>query len=509
MQTKRTTLYIALFLLAVLLLWTGLSQLPGPRQVQLSDDVQGEYDLVDYDFSDTVYTTASVWDSWPERLYAPEQLSGNNAFVPHESVDYTQTQYATHRLRVNLVPGVTYGISFFTSDYAMRLYADGVEVECAGVPGASREETEPLVRRAAYYFTPRTETTEFVAQAANFVHREGGWAPTLTIGSAENLFRYERNEDLKLGVVFGCLMTACLCSFAVFLMNRRQRASLLFAGLCLLLALASGDYLVRLFPEYSWQFSIRFEYAVYILAAAFLTLLVRNLFPTALHTNVFRAYLFFCGGFLTLVLFSDPVFFTRLLTGFQLASVAMIVYGIFCLALTLREKKAKNVLAFLGILLFSLFIIADILHRHDVVVFGFLVGNTFNSAAGMLLFVFSYALALSIEQSEVNDRLESARKALATAEQRYLELESKKGDGKSVPARLSDFGLTKREREVALLLIDGKTREDIASLLYISLGTVNSHCTSIYRKAGCSGVADLIRRLQFGYVAQKRGKSSA
>lgn len=36
----------------------------------------------------------------------------------------------------------------------------------------------------------------------------------------------------------------------------------------------------------------------------------------------------------------------------------------------------------------------------------------------------------------------------------------------------------------------------IAALLCISTGTVNSHCSNIYRKTACGSVTDLVRRLQ-------------
>ena len=49
---------------------------------------------------------------------------------------------------------------------------------------------------------------------------------------------------------------------------------------------------------------------------------------------------------------------------------------------------------------------------------------------------------------------------------------------------LDMFGLTPKEKRVALLLIYGKTRREIASIMNISENTVKSHTQSIYRKAG-------------------------
>ncbi|MDR3070950.1 MAG: helix-turn-helix transcriptional regulator [Propionibacteriaceae bacterium] len=59
-------------------------------------------------------------------------------------------------------------------------------------------------------------------------------------------------------------------------------------------------------------------------------------------------------------------------------------------------------------------------------------------------------------------------------------------------ATYADYGLTARESDVATLLISGKQRKEIAGILYISQGTVNTHCLNIYRKTDCSSPLDLM-----------------
>ena len=494
MPKLREVIYITLFLMLIIVLWAGPSVLSGPELVKLPL-TQGGYDLSANDFENHVYETAPGWDSWPEKLYAPEELAGAGAPVPHKSLDYTKTQYATHRLRLNLPPGAVYGISLYSSNFSMRIYIDGVEVDCVGVPGASREETTPQMRQAVYYFVTQSENTEIVVQAANFVYREGGRAPTLTIGSAEAIARYERTADLESGLLFGCLVTACLYNLAIFLMNRRQVSSLVFSGICLLLAYVSRDFPSLLMQAYNWQIAIRAEYLCYVVAANALLLLICLLFRGALHRWCVRAYLIASSLFVALILFTDSTFFTRLLIGFQAISVALIVYSIVRLfALTLRERKRKNILAFTGIMLLMLFIVGDILSRYGI----YVMGQAMRAATGMALFVFCYAMVLSIEQAEINVRLDEARTALDAAEARYNDLAQARAGGDAPVARISDFGLTRRETDVTLLLLDGKSREEIAALLCISMGTVNTHCSNVYRKTGCGSVADLVRKLQPG-----------
>lgn len=53
--------------------------------------------------------------------------------------------------------------------------------------------------------------------------------------------------------------------------------------------------------------------------------------------------------------------------------------------------------------------------------------------------------------------------------------------------------LTKREKEVAKLLAEGKSSKEIAELLYISIYTVRRHRDNIMKKLDLKGLADLVR----------------
>ena len=53
--------------------------------------------------------------------------------------------------------------------------------------------------------------------------------------------------------------------------------------------------------------------------------------------------------------------------------------------------------------------------------------------------------------------------------------------------------LTKREKEVAKLLAEGKSSKEIAKLLYISIYTVRRHRDNIMKKLELKGLADLVR----------------
>jgi DNA-binding CsgD family transcriptional regulator len=58
--------------------------------------------------------------------------------------------------------------------------------------------------------------------------------------------------------------------------------------------------------------------------------------------------------------------------------------------------------------------------------------------------------------------------------------------------------LTKREEEIAGCIFDGMTNAEIAERLHCSKSTVDTHRENIYRKLGCTNVADLVKLMLGG-----------
>ncbi|HUM28044.1 MAG TPA: helix-turn-helix transcriptional regulator, partial [Anaerolineales bacterium] len=65
-------------------------------------------------------------------------------------------------------------------------------------------------------------------------------------------------------------------------------------------------------------------------------------------------------------------------------------------------------------------------------------------------------------------------------------------------AFLSKHGITDREREIIVKVMQGKSNEEIARELFISLATVKTHLHNIYRKIGIDSRYDLLARVRSG-----------
>lgn len=98
------------------------------------------------------------------------------------------------------------------------------------------------------------------------------------------------------------------------------------------------------------------------------------------------------------------------------------------------------------------------------------------------------------------------REALVELKGLQLELQRSKADSKKWQAKAQDllaglgelidqqleqWGLTRAEKAVALLLLKGLSHKEVASLRKVSEATARQQAASIYRKAGLSGRHDL------------------
>ncbi len=69
---------------------------------------------------------------------------------------------------------------------------------------------------------------------------------------------------------------------------------------------------------------------------------------------------------------------------------------------------------------------------------------------------------------------------------------------KTLPEKLKEFGLTRRETEVALLLLRDFSNAEIAAELFITETTVKKHVTNIFGKTGIQARGELKERLRTG-----------
>ena len=470
--------------------------MPGPSEVRL-EDVSFQ-DLAGSDLSDTIYSNSRGWESYPEKLYTPADFASRDVLerpLAYDEIDYSLIQYATHRMSFLLPPGKTYGMLMQSADYSMRIYIDGIEIDSVGLPAEKREMTVPRTQKRTYYFATQSGEVDVVVQAANFVHREGAYPPKFYIGTAENITLKSDGILFKSCALFFCLITASLYNFGLFLINRKRKPALLFSACCLLISFLNYKTLLDFFPEYNWFFAIRFEYINHYLIFAVFIFFLETLHTNLLNKAVARLFYGITGLYIIVTLATAPKIFSLLLYGFEAAAILMALYVLVRLALNMKNRKTENVLTFVGTLVVVLPGFFDILNKLQL----FRIENTTGLEAatpiGMIFMVFCMALAVALDNAETERAYAEALREIAEIQARLDAFAKASPTGTTM--QISDIGLSPRETDIATLLLGGKTREEIGKLLFISAGSVNTYCTRIYKKAGCSSRAELARLLNY------------
>jgi DNA-binding CsgD family transcriptional regulator len=125
-------------------------------------------------------------------------------------------------------------------------------------------------------------------------------------------------------------------------------------------------------------------------------------------------------------------------------------------------------------------------------------------------FIYSVATRAALSRARGAEPPPSARARLQSADGRWtvvrvaplaspaggyvITLEAARSEDLA-PLLMRAWSLTAREREVAQLVIDGLSSEDIAQALFISVYTVRDHVKAIYAKTGVSRRQDLVAAL--------------
>ena len=93
----------------------------------------------------------------------------------------------------------------------------------------------------------------------------------------------------------------------------------------------------------------------------------------------------------------------------------------------------------------------------------------------------------SFQKEQATGRTLSLEQAVETAQQFHFQ----QAATQRAQARLDD--LTEREREVAVLIADGKSNREIAEQLFLSKRTVEKHAANILSKLGLTSRAQVVR----------------
>lgn len=422
-QTERSRLPLVLFLafltVVALMVFSRFPGLMTGEEILVIEEHQGVYDLSSLDDAlQGVVLLPPGERFYPNILLTPESLDSAHSEAK-ESHSLHRADFLSQRFVVKLPKtDRVYALQVKLSGrHGLRVFVNDKLVGQAGVPGESREETEVWENNLRCYAASEDGTMDVILQSSEFFHyRYGARLASLQLQAAA----YEHpgfDTRLKGFVVMGALLCAAVLLLCLYFMHPDTRGSLYFALACLAMALreVQQSQAWTAFSFLSGETSFMLEYLSVVLLTIFLSLYLGQYAVTKPLMLAQRTAIGGAVAYGLCVLLGSSVFYTAVLPYFQLLLVLCIVPGIAGLVWTQRRPPLEVAMALLGILVFYLAAVSDIIMYSD------LLGDVRNvpiSEAAMLLFVLAQTISLFLQ----NNRLIS--EARETERRLFLEKEA-------------------------------------------------------------------------------------
>lgn len=458
---------------------------------------QGVLDLTGWDFrSDGSLSLNGEWELYWKALAEPSDFPSSLNSLPE--IRYTKVPdfwgqanrgsgaperegYATYRLNIMLDPAEEGSIKTLYirgAATAYKLWVNGKLLAENGLVGTSRETMLPKNYSKTASFSAKGGSNEIVMQISNFVQRKGGlWTPIVFGDEAVVDRQREGNIAVQLFIA-SALLTLGLYHFALFVLRRRDKLSLLTSCFCLLLSLRSfflGDtLLVRFYPWISWEWAVRFEYLCPYLGVPTFAYFFYLMYPKETNRMLQRLIVTIGFCFSAGVLFLPPRIFTYSLLPFQLFLIFSVAYMFYLLLLACRRKRTGALLSVIASIALVVTVIHDLLYYNNLI-------QSFDLAPfGVLLFFFIQTVVVAQKFSKSYYEAEYTSNALAELN---LKLEGKIKDRTEALEVANAYLVFANEH---LNRVENSRRELIANITH-ELGTP---MTSIqgYMKALLDGV---------------------
>ncbi len=321
---------------------------------------------------------------------------------------------ATYRMQI-LVDSTIRTLAFKLGGMgtACRLYVDGKMIYKAGEVSKTKNGAIPGYEPGVLEFRHKTDTVEVIFQVSNFNYSKGGiWNNFNKLGKPKYMYKsWDRTTHFSL-LLIGCFLIFAFYHLGLYFLNRNFRYTLYFSLFCIDIIfralVVNGIYLIYLFPNFSWNTLIKIEYFTLIGGTITFSLFIYKFFIEEYSTNFLKLIIATSTILGTVILFSEPAFFTRYLIIYQLNIILASVYIVITVVRAVLNKKNSALILLIGFIFLLTCIVNDILYTNK------LIDTMYLTSIGLLIFIFSqgYMLAshfssLYLKADQLAQRLET------------------------------------------------------------------------------------------------------
>lgn len=299
--------------------------------------------------------------------------------------------FASYRLKLKLKTKKELAIKYLNSATACEIYVNGACLLSSGIPGKTKETTNPGYKPGVITFVPNSDVTEIVIQLANFHHRKGGQWTKLYLGEKEQIFQLRDRQIFIQLFLIGSILIMAIFHLVIYFSHRYDKPLFYFGIFALLVAikfLVSGEHTIYLFFEPQWSNIVRADYLSFYLTVLFFLFFMKSMFNEEINPYVSKIIIFTSLAFSASIVL--PInYFSFGMVYFQVFTILGGCYAFYVLYLAIKRKRESANYFLFGFLLLFVCVIHDVLNENEMIHSKSVVPY------GITLFIFVKALMLS------------------------------------------------------------------------------------------------------------------
>lgn len=304
---------------------------------------------------------------------------------------------------------------------AFRLYVNGNLVHENGKVGSTKAEMLPSYKHPIILLPEGKTELDLLLQVSNFYHITGGIRKSAFLGTSLEVFEAKKWEASLGWVVFGSTFLMGIYHLILFALRRVDKSAIWFGLFCIDVSLrgffTGSVFVYETFPDVYWVLIHKLDLLTTVIALPLFSEFLRYVFPLEFHKYSDKAFLAIGVIFSAIVVVFPSTIYMNLIRGFQVLLVISIVYFLFIMILALLRRREGSLLFSFGALILFFTTLNDILNQ------ALLIKTSYIANWGLLAFLFSQTVMLSLRFSNAFVRLEELQKSLETkVEERTREL---------------------------------------------------------------------------------------
>lgn len=410
-KVKLFVLFLATFLAVVSLIYGSNDIKKLNKASHFVKD--GIIDLRDWDFKkDGTINLDGQWEFYNNQILSPEDFNKDtNSMKSYSSIPgvYANHGYGTYRLKmlVNDINDV-YSIKVEFLQSAYKLWANDYEVITVGKVGKDEGDMKPQLVPMSGSFSAQSEEVYLTLQVSNF-YSKNGLIDTIVIGKSSQIESGVRKQLAFDLFIFGSTLMAALYNLGLFLRRRKNKSTLFFAVVCIIVAIRTlflgQRFIITIFPDFNYIAAGKIMHWTFYLYIPFIVLFINSFYNGILSKWVVRSAVLSIYLYGLLVLMSKPQYYMNLILPFEVMTEVLLVYMIFKISMLYIRSSSSDYIMVIGLFALLITRMNDILYEYSIILTGSF------APFGTLIFIIANSYLLAERQSTaVNNAEEMSQK---------------------------------------------------------------------------------------------------